>query len=530
MYKTKIGDGTVDHGFKYCNDLFDENIPEEIANIKAHMEETGEAFVDLDFDLNDEETIRKYRDGEKFDNYINKSIDRAIRIRDIKWMKDQKFVFTSGNYHDEIVQGVNGTVCFGTAYFRCIAHKKNSMGLPFIEKLIVPETNMDPGRQEIGLYRFNFYWFGQWNPVWIDDYLRWGVDDNVIVRRIEKGIIGWWYMLFTKALMKFMGQLDRKAFLIMITGGCRYQNISFKNDNLDNVFDSGMSAFDFLYDNQGKFILMMVSRKRTEEELLEDTQAGLVRGDKASPNHAYSLFELKKITLLSGKEEKFLLIGEPHRKVELNRTKFRDGSEGWNDVSEEDKIEMNYYKNHAEFQRDGLFWITWDEAVSGETGFDCIFVMPFQDNPSDERRVVGYFEPDVTSISNQVNFRRARKNPIGQINMQFVLDVQPLNDETRRFVWHDLITEIKVKSIMNVYRLTNDPEAKFTDRSKLEESSVHLEEYQQFWGDSSSGQCSDMIWLDTNAKYLFVINALTPKITPFVFRILGKGLELRQLE
>ena len=33
------------------------------------------------------------------------SKDRAIRIRDIEWMKDQEFVFTYKNYFDEIIQG-----------------------------------------------------------------------------------------------------------------------------------------------------------------------------------------------------------------------------------------------------------------------------------------------------------------------------------------------------------------------------------------------------------------------------------------
>ena len=47
-----------------------------------------------------------------------------------------------------------------------------------------------------------------------------------------------------------------------------------------------------------------------------------------------------------------------------------------------------------------------------------------KDNPSDERRAVGYFQPDVTAITKQLNFRRARSNPFAQINLQFVLDVQ----------------------------------------------------------------------------------------------------------
>ena len=62
------------------------------------------------------------------------------------------------------------------------------MGLPLVEKLIVPEKNMDPERQEIGFYRFNFFWFGQWNPVWVDDYVRTGyidVGDIVLVTNLN---------------------------------------------------------------------------------------------------------------------------------------------------------------------------------------------------------------------------------------------------------------------------------------------------------------------------------------------------------
>ena len=60
----------------------------------------------------------------------------------------------------------------------------------------------------------------------------------------------------------------------------------------------------------------------------------------------FSLLELKKITLLSGEEEKLLLIANPHRLDEFVVGRFSDGTEGWNDVSEEDKIAMNYYEKH----------------------------------------------------------------------------------------------------------------------------------------------------------------------------------------
>ena len=60
----------------------------------------------------------------------------------------------------------------------------------------------------------------------------------------------------------------------------------------------------------------------------------------------FSLLELKKITLLSGEEEKLLLIANPHRLDEFIIGKFSDGTEGWNDISEEDKIAMNYYEKH----------------------------------------------------------------------------------------------------------------------------------------------------------------------------------------
>ena len=74
-------------------------------------------------------------------------------------------------------QGVSKFQCSLSSWFRSVARKKNSLGLPLVEKLIVPDKNMDPERQEIGFYRFNFFWFGQWNPVWVDDYVRAGYID-----------------------------------------------------------------------------------------------------------------------------------------------------------------------------------------------------------------------------------------------------------------------------------------------------------------------------------------------------------------
>jgi len=126
-------------------------------------------------------------------------------------------------------------------------------------------------------------------------------------------------------------------------------------------------------------------------------------------------------------------------------------------------------------------------------------------------------------------FRRARKNPFKQINMQFLLDVQSLNEESRRFIWYDLFYEINTRTIMHVYRLTNDLEAKVTNPSELEESTLYT---QQVWTKRIRGRnaLSDIMWVESNAKYLFVFSALTTKNVPFMFRLMGKGLELRQLE
>ena len=86
------------------------------------MEETGEAYFDVDFDLNDdeymEEVMGRFRAANAgqgsiiwifyefmVSEFCSPSKDRAIRIRDIEWMKDQEFVFTYKNYFDEIIQG-----------------------------------------------------------------------------------------------------------------------------------------------------------------------------------------------------------------------------------------------------------------------------------------------------------------------------------------------------------------------------------------------------------------------------------------
>ena len=122
-------------------------------------------------------------------------------------------------------------------------------------------------------------------------------------------------------------------------------------------------------------------------------------------------------------------------------------------------------------------------TVPGRPGWR-IFFHYWKDNPSDERRAVGYLQPDINASSKLINFRRARVNPFAQTNMQFVLDVQEpsffknrfnwklfgvtflknsqkqLNEESERFIWYELFTQINIRALMNVYRLNNDLESK----------------------------------------------------------------------
>ena len=97
--------------------------------------------------------------------------------------------------------------------------------------------------------------------------------------------------------------------------------------------------------------------KNVEMSSLDIMRSGLIRGPWTGHLRKpscylefivafFSLLELKKITLLSGEEEKLLLIANPHRLDEFIVGRFSDGTEGWNDVSEEDKIAMNYYEKH----------------------------------------------------------------------------------------------------------------------------------------------------------------------------------------
>ena len=100
-------------------------------------------------------------------------------------------------------------------------------------------------------------------------------------------------------------------------------------------------------------------------------------------------------------------------------------------------------------------WPKLDPSPQNQTHFQYR-----KDNPSDERRAVGYFQPDVTAITNQLNFRRARSNPFAQINMQFVLDVQDGIFFTKKneivlekgFLASDKTVRFKMKSIKAIER------------------------------------------------------------------------------
>ena len=158
----------------------------------------------------------------------------------------------------------------------------------------------------------------------------------------------------------------------------------------------GMSKFDFLNEMQHSCVLLTANGKMAE---------GFVEGEFELPtNHAYryfgtlskqkikilifSLLDLRKITTKNGEEEKLIRISNPWGYADYSWSKYRkkyqnlfafqkvhvtsnyclniyahasvlnfklsDGAKAWENVSEEDKIAMEYYERHSVSKEDLL--------------------------------------------------------------------------------------------------------------------------------------------------------------------------------
>ncbi|XP_076458518.1 calpain-9-like [Babylonia areolata] len=131
-----------------------------------------------------------------FDGRIPSRLGRIVWKRPQDLYKNPQFMVKGARRHD-LDQGYLGD-CWFVAAAACLAtgHKK------LFEKVVPPDQDFD--RNYAGVFRFNFWWYGKWKEVVVDDYLPTNGQQLVYCSNKERPN-EFWPALLEKAYAKLRG-------------------------------------------------------------------------------------------------------------------------------------------------------------------------------------------------------------------------------------------------------------------------------------------------------------------------------------
>ncbi|XP_005105403.1 calpain-A [Aplysia californica] len=287
-------------------------------------------FEDPDFPANDSALYldpKRYRDSK------------------IEWMRPQEILgdgneaelITNGVTRDDIKQGILGDCWFLSS---CAAVSRRDQ----LVTKIIPANQVLSGPMYNGLIRFNFWRFGEWVMVVIDDRLP-TVKKKLIYGQ-SKDPKEFWVALMEKAYAKLHGSYEALEggitmdALVDLTGGLaeRYELTEY---------DPSLYKLILRAHKSGAFIAC--SRKGDWRSSTKADANGLI------PGHAYTVIDITKIKHKMG-EEKLLRVRNPWGDETEWRGSWSDNDVNWKWVDEETKEKIQ-----QESKDDGEFWMSFKD-------------------------------------------------------------------------------------------------------------------------------------------------------------------------
>ncbi|XP_029656323.2 calpain-A-like, partial [Octopus sinensis] len=227
---------------------------------------------------------------------------------------------------------------------------------------IVP-SNQSFTEDYAGIFRFNFWWYGEWKEVVVDDRLP--VDTNtqqLLYAHNNSEPDEFWVCLLEKAYAKLVGCYENLTGAstsfgtVQMTGGVS-EYILFENDDPAEIFE----LLSRMQDMNSMFSCAILGAGETTEG---ETKEGLFT------IHAYCLIKLMKVQY-QGKEVGLVKLRNPWGKKEWNGP-WSDSSEEWNGLKEEERKRMN-----LEVKDDGEFWMDINDVVKHFSFVDMCHMDPF---------------------------------------------------------------------------------------------------------------------------------------------------------
>ncbi|CAI9743032.1 calpain-2 catalytic subunit-like [Octopus vulgaris] len=316
--------------------------PTTYEGIKKKCLAEGSLFEDPDFPAT-------------FRSLFLETVQKDLAWKRPKELKDTAVFMREATYRD-LYQGKLGD-CWLISAINCLLTNNRKV----FDK-IVP-SNQSFTEDYAGIFRFNFWWYGEWKEVVVDDRLP--VDTNtqqLLYAHNNSEPDEFWVCLLEKAYAKLVGCYENLTGAstsfgtVQMTGGVS-EYILFENDDPAEIFE----LLSRMQDMNSMFSCAILGAGETTEG---ETKEGLFT------IHAYCLIKLMKVQY-QGKEVGLVKLRNPWGKKEWNGP-WSDSSEEWNGLKEEERKRMN-----LEVKDDGEFWMDINDVVKHFSFVDMCHMDPF---------------------------------------------------------------------------------------------------------------------------------------------------------
>jgi len=326
------------------------------AKLRKHHQELGVPWTDHTFPP----------------NHTSIGIKKAGELSGVEWRRagdlspdpGPRLVKDGVGRHD-VVQGKLGNCWF-------VAAASVLAGVEKLWERVVPDAEdqdwdpAQPGKYS-GVFRFQFWRFGRWMEVLVDDLIP--TRDGVPVFTHSKDTGEYWGALLEKAYAKLHGSYEGldggnlSDALVDFTGGVA-ELLPLHTDNGQLKYkddEARQELFQRIYQEVGDHALVCAAIRCSNGSREERTETGLVKG------HAYGVTALRKVpigstglsTLFKGREKIALVrLRNPWGEKEWNGA-FSDRSREWNSISEKERDKLGLVTSD-----DGEFWMPWEDFVT----------------------------------------------------------------------------------------------------------------------------------------------------------------------
>jgi len=321
--------------------------------LRKHHQDLGVPWTDHTFPANDSSIgLQKSRELGRID---------WIRAAD---MSNRPRLVTDGVGRHDVVQGKLGNCWF-------VAASSVLAGVPILWDKVVPEAqdqewDIEYPDKYSGIFRFQFWRFGNWLEVLVDDLIP--TRDGVPIFTYSKDKDEFWGALLEKAYAKIHGSYEAldggnlSDALVDFTGGIS-EMISLESDAGLKLFEEEekkTDLYDRVFREVSEHALVCCAIRARKGEKLQKTEYGLVKG------HAYGVTAVKNVPIgetglvafFKGREKVPLVrLRNPWGEKEWNGA-FSDGSIEWRSITSKEKEKLGLVT-----EDDGEFWMPWDDFV-----------------------------------------------------------------------------------------------------------------------------------------------------------------------